>query len=230
MDAGVTTVIYYGDPLTPGALTEEATAQGWYPEWILGPSLLMDTTLFARLTSQDQWQNGFGISLIGARGSQETNGAFQIYDWVYGGEPPNNTVNVLEPPLRTIFNGIHMAGPELTPETFRDGLLRIPPAGGGPTQVHVSRGDHDIWPEFDWGGSDDLALIWWDPEATGEDEVGGEGEGMYRYANGGQRYLLGEMPESIEEAGLFDVEASVTVYEEVPEEDTTPDYDPPDVG
>ncbi|HEX6236012.1 MAG TPA: hypothetical protein VFZ68_02400, partial [Acidimicrobiales bacterium] len=47
-DAGVTTVLYYGDPLTPGSLTAEATAQDYHPEWILGPSLLMDTTIFAR--------------------------------------------------------------------------------------------------------------------------------------------------------------------------------------
>ena len=80
MEAGVTTVIYYGDPLTPAALTTEATAQGYFPEWILGPSTLMDTALFARRADGEQWRNGFGMSLIGARGAQETNGAFQIYE------------------------------------------------------------------------------------------------------------------------------------------------------
>ena len=52
----------------------------------------------------------------------------------------------------------------------------------------MSRGNRDVWPDFDWGGSDDMALIWFDPEATGEDETGNEGVGMYRYANGGERY------------------------------------------
>ena len=228
MEAGVTTVIYYGDPLSPGALTAEATAQGYFPEWILGPSTLADTTLFARRTDVDQWQNGFGMSLIAARGEQSTNGAFQIYEWAYGTEPPNTNVNVLEPYLRTIFNGVHLAGPELTPETFRDGLLRYPVSGGGPTEVQVSRGEHGVWPDFDWGGTDDMAIIWFDPEATGEDEVGNEGTGMYRYANGGERYTIGNLPTSLEEAGLFDVESSVTVFDEVPEEDRTPDYPPPD--
>ena len=82
----------------------------------------------------------------------------------------------------------------------------------------MSRGNRDVWPD-DWGGSDDMALIWFDPEATGEDETGNEGVGMYRYANGGERYTIGQLPTSIEEAGLFDVENSVTVYDEVPEED-----------
>jgi hypothetical protein len=227
MEAGVTTVIYYGDPLTPASLTEEATAQGYFPEWILGPSVLMDTTIFARQTDVDQWQNGFGMSLIGARGERSTNGGFLIYEWAYGTEPPNSNINVFDPYLRTIFNGVHLAGPELTPETFRDGLLRYPVSGGGPTEVQVSRGQHGVWPDFDWGGTDDVSIIWFDPEATGEDEVGNEGTGMYRYANGGERYTIGDLPTSLEDAGLFDVDASVTVYDEVPEEDRTPDYPPP---
>jgi hypothetical protein len=226
-EAGITTVIYTGDPLTPASLTEEATAQGYFPEWILASSYLMDTTLFGRRTDQQQWKNGFGVSAVPARGERSTNGAFQIWDWAYGGEPPNNTANILEPPLRTIFTGIHLAGPELTPETFRDGLYRYPISGGGPTEAQTSRGDHGVWPDHDWGGVDDMTLIWWDPTATGEDETGNEGTGMYRYANGGERYTIGNMPTSIEETGLFDIDSSVTVYDEVPEGDRAPDYPPP---
>ena len=46
------------------------------------------------------------------------------------------------------------------------------------SRVQVSRGDHGVWPDLDRGGSDDMALIWFDPEATGEDEVGNEGTGI----------------------------------------------------
>lgn len=229
-EAGVTTIIYYGDPLTPGALTKEATAQDYWPEWILGPNLLMDTTIFARLTDGEQWKNGFGVSATPARGPREDTDAFRIYRWAYGEEPPNNNARIIEPLIRTIFTGIHMAGPELTPETFRDAMWRTPPAGGGPTQPLVSRGDHGLWPELDWGGSDDGTLIWWDPTATGEDEVGQEGVGMYRYANGGERFTYFDRPDSPGEARLFDVEASVTVYDEIPEEDRVPDYPPPTVS
>ena len=227
-EAGVTTIIYYGDPLTPGALTQEATAQNYSPEWILGPNLLMDTAIFARLLDGDQWQHGFGIALTPARTDRAESDAWRIWDWAFGGEPPNNTVAVLEPPLRTIFNGIHLAGPDLNPETFRDAQFRYPITGGVPTAVQVSRGDHGVWPELDWGGSDDLGIIWWDPEAEGPDEVGNDGIGLYRYANGGQRYTIGNMPSSPEEAGLFDVDSSVTIYEELPEGDRAPDYDPPE--
>jgi hypothetical protein len=230
MDAGVTTIIYYGDPLTPSSLTKEATAQNYHPEWLLGPNALMDTTIFARLTDTSQWKNGFGTALVGARGERSTNGAFQIHRWAFGEDPPNTNANVLEPPLRTMFTGIMLAGPNLTPDTFRDGLFRYPTSGGGPTEPQTSRGDHGVWPDEDWGGSDDTALIWFDPTATGEDEVGNQGTGMYRYADMGKRYTIGNLPSSFDEAGLFDVGNSVTVYDQVPEEDTTPDYPPPDLG
>ncbi len=226
-DAGVTTVIYYGDPITPSALTTEATAQDYWPEWILGPSLLMDTTIFGRLTDGEQWKNGFGVSTNPTRGAVEATEAFNIYDWAYGELPPSNTARVIEPPVRTIFNGIHMAGPDLNPETFRDAMFRLPPAGGSPASPLVSRGDHGFWSGTDWGGNDDGTLIWWDPTATGEDEAGTEGVGMYRYANGGERFTYGNRPDDPDEVGLFDVERSVTVYDEVPEDDRVPDYPPP---
>ena len=225
-EAGVTTVIYYGDPISPSALTTEATAQDYWPEWILGPNLLMDTTVFGRLTDGEQWKNGFGVSTSPARGALEATESYEIYDWAYGEAPPHNAFRIFDPYIRTMFNGIHMAGPDLTPETFRDGMWRTPPAGGGPTAPLVSRGDHGIWPDADWGGSDDGTLIWWDPQATGEAETGVEGVGMYRYANGGERYTYDERPDP-ESVGLFDVESSVTIYDEIPEEDRLPEYPPP---
>lgn len=228
-DAGVTTVMYYGDPLTAPALTEEATAQDYHPEWLLGPNVLMDTTIFARTTDQGQWQNGFGLGLVPARGERSTSDPWRIYEWAYGEPPGNNTVGVLEPPVRTIFTAIHLAGPDLTPEAVRDGLFRYPVSGGGPTVPQTSRGHHDVWPDIDYGGVDDAGIIWFDPEASGQDETGNEGDGMYRYANGGERYALGTFPTSLEEAGLFDQESSVIVYDELPQEDQVPDYPPPDL-
>jgi len=225
-DAGVTSVIFYGDPLTPGAMTQEATAQEYFPEWFLGPSVLADTTFFGRTYDQDQWQNGFGISLPAGRGEPETQDARLLYEWFHGVEPPNNTYGVIWPDVNLLMVGIHMAGPELTPETFRDGLFRYPPSGGGPTNAQTSRGEHGFWPYTDYWGSDDVALIWWDPTAEGQTENGIEGVGMYRYANQAQRYKLGELPNRAR-GGLFDVENSVTVFDEVPAGDQPPDYPSP---
>jgi len=230
-EAGVTTVVYYGDPITPSTLTTEATAQDYHPEWIVGPTVLGDTIFFGRLNDAEQWSHGFGLGIQPANDVPAITDTFHIYDWAYGGDPPNNTVVVTEPPLRDLFTSIHMAGPELTPETLRDGMFRRPPAGGGPTNPEVSRGDHDAWIDddgVDWGYSDDFTLIWWDPDAIGIDELGAEGPGMYRYANNGQRYRLGEIPDSAEEAGLFDEASGPAIFEELPPEDAVPEYEPPE--
>jgi hypothetical protein len=231
-DAGVTTVIFTGDFLMPQFLTTEATAQEYFPEWILGPNLLADTAIFGRSYDQRQWGNGFAIGFAGTPAKREDSTAYTIYTWAFGGkEPPSNIYAVLEPGLRELFTGIHLAGPELTPETFRDGMLRNPATGGGPTRPLDSRGEQGVWPDFDYGGApDDITLMWWDPEAESVDEVGNPGVGSYRFANGGARYGPGELPDSLEAAGLFDVGSSVVEYDELPEEDRAPDYPPPDLS
>ena len=224
---GVTTVLYFGDPITPATLTQEATAQGYFPEWILGPNLLADTNFFARQFDQQQWENAFGVAIGPTAGATEVGTPFSVYEWAYGTEPPSNVFGVLEPPLRNAFTGVTLAGPELTPESFRDGLFRYPPSGGGPTTPLLSWGDHGIWSGTDYGGGDDASIIWWDPEAESIDEVGNTGVGSYRFANGGARYTLGNFPASAEEAGLFDVESSEVQIFDPPPEDQAPDYEPP---
>jgi hypothetical protein len=191
--------------------------------------VLADTALFGRTFDQTQWVNGFGIGLTPARGEEETGDWYRIHDWAYGRAPVNNTYNAIAPSLMTMFIGIHLAGENLTPETFREGLFRYPPSGGTPTAQQWSRGSHGVWPDLDLGGFDDATIIWWDPDAEGVDETGNQGVGLYRFARGGERYTLGEFPESIEEAGLFDEASSVTIYEELPPEDQTPDYPPPEL-
>jgi hypothetical protein len=191
--------------------------------------VLADTAVFGRQTDGDQWKHGFGLSFIGTRGQTSAQGAWHIYEWAYGHEPPNNTVGLIDARIRNLFTGIHLAGPDLTPETYRDGLFRLPPVGGGPTTPLATVGDHGIWPDLDLGGIDDIGLLWWDPTARGDDEAGNAGRGMYRYANGGERYTIGNLPTSADEAGLFDEDSSVTVYEDLPDEDVPPDYPPPDL-
>jgi hypothetical protein len=90
-----------------------------------------------------------------------------------------------------------------------------------------SRGEQGVWPHFDYGGA--ITLMWWDPEAESVDEVGNAGAGSYRFANGGDRYGPGELPDSLEAAGLFDMGSSVVEYDELPEEDRPPDYPPPEL-
>jgi hypothetical protein len=92
------------------------------------------------------------------------------------------------------------------------------------TQPYLSWGGPDIWPYVDYTGIDDATLVWWDPTATGPDEIRRDGSGMWRYADGGVRFLPGEWPT---ESRLFDPDSSVTIFESPPPDEAPPDYPSP---
>ncbi len=220
-DAHVTTVLLSVDPLIPATITAEATKQGYFPEWVIGPSVLADTTIFGRTFDQEQWAHAFGLSLPTARADNSLSDAFAVYEWYFGEEAPVNTVNVVLPGPAQLMLGVHLAGPNLSPESYKEGLFRYPSVAGGKTFTHVSWGD-ELWGRADYNSSDDGTMIWWDPEATGEDEAGNEGVGMLRYVDGGTRYLPGEWP--TEQISFFDEAGSVTIYDELPDTDAVPEY------
>jgi hypothetical protein len=226
--AGVTTVILNGDPIAPKSFTEEATKQNYFPEWIYGGSALVDTNAFGRTYDQEQWAHAFGISSLAARVAPEENGSFDLYRWFHGSEPPaDQTFQVLFPQPALFFSGLQSAGPNLTAETFRAGLFsggRLEQALTAPT---ISFGDRGVWEETDYHGIDDFTEIWWDPEATGEDEIGREGKGMVRFVAGGKRYLPGDWGTELE---VFQEEGSVTMYDRIPEEERPPEYPAPGGG
>jgi len=67
--------------------------------------------------------------------------------------------------------------------------------------------------------------LWWDATATGPDEFGGGGVGLYRYAEGGRRYLPGEQPTS--DTAAFTRAGSIAIYDEPPPSDRPPPYPRP---
>jgi hypothetical protein len=225
----VTTVIFLGDPVMPVYLTKAATAQGYFPEWIITGTVLTDTTVFGRLYDQRQWAHAFGVSSLPARVPQKLGEAWQLHQWFYGKPPAaEKTAAVIYEPIRIFMLGVHMAGPNLTPETFRDGLFAYPPTGGTPLHPQLSFGDHGYFGRPDYNAVDDMQIIWWDAEAEGPDEQGKEGKGMMRYTEGGRRYLPGTL--SPGDPGVFDRAGSVTVYDKVPPGDEAPSYPSPGPG
>jgi len=228
-EAGVTSVIFLGDPVMPIYLTKAATDQDYFPEWIITGTVLTDTTVFGRMYDQKQWASAFGVSGLPARIPHDQSEGWRLHKWYYGTEPAaKNTIAVINEPIRVFMLGVHLAGPHLTPETFRDGLFNYPPTGGSPTAPRLSFGDNGLFRDTDYQGVDDLGVIWWDADATGKDERGAEGVGMMRYADGGKRYLPGEMPSK--PANVFDEEGAVFGYDKVPSSEQPPDYPSPGPG
>jgi hypothetical protein len=226
-EAGVTTVLVDTDPLTLPAITEEATEQNWFPEWVLTAPLLADTNAFGRQMDPQQWEHAFGISYLPPAAVPQANPAYQLYEW-YHGEPPPAPQSLLltYPQIALFFTGLEFAGPNLTAETFRDGMFAYPPTPPARTQPSVDYGTA-VWDGQDHAGIDDLVELWWDPTAEGVDETGQRTEGMYRYVDGGRRYHADDWPEELH---VFEREGAVTRITEPPEEEVPPDYPPPTRG
>jgi hypothetical protein len=107
-----------------------------------------------------------------------------------------NGFAITEGEVQLLMTGIQLAGPKLTPTTFRDGMWHIPTQSAGSKGVGtiVTYGDHGYWQGTDWGGLDNAGILYWDPNAEGADETGTVGKGMYRLVDGGRRYLPGQWP------------------------------------
>ena len=226
-DAGVTTVLFAGDPVAPRELTREATAQDYFPEWVVTPSsTLVDTNVFARTYDQEQWAHAFGVSTTAAHVDPSTQGSAFLYQWYFGEEAPaNDTVALLSAQLNTFYNIVQGVGPNLTRQAFRDTIFAAEPTPSAVTQPSLSWGDKGIWPDTDWLGIDDATLVWWNPDAEGPDERGDVAAGMWEYVDGGARYVPDEWPEG--DPKVFDERGAVTIYEQPPEGESPPDYPSP---
>ena len=225
-EAGVTTIVFNGDPVAPREFTKEATAQEYFPEWIVAASTLVDVTAFARTYDQEQWQHAFGVTQLAARSNPLTAGYFANYVWFTGVEPPaDDTIGVFAVYPALFFAVLQYTGPSLSPETFRDALFANPGTIPAISQPFLTYGDKGYWGGVaDYQGVDDATVFWWDPNATGLDEIRKEGTGMYMYVDGGQRFLPGEWPT---EEKLFIADGAVAIYDQPPPGEERGDYPSP---
>ena len=211
---GATTIIFTGDPIFPSYLTTNMTQQGYFPEWVMSGTVLADTVVFARKFDQQQWAHAFGLQLTPARLPKPQQDSYTLHEWWFGTQPPTqNNFAIVKGSVELLMDGIHLAGPKLTPETFRDGIYHAPAPAEGPLGLGTitTYGHHGFWPGTDVAGLDNAGILYWDPDATGPDETGTEGKGMYRLRDGGRRYLPGKWP--TQPLDMFDPTGTVTVYE-----------------
>jgi hypothetical protein len=206
---GITTVVFLGDPLMPRLLTQQATKQDYWPEWVFTGTAFTDTSVVARLYDQRQMAHAFGTSGAAARTVPEVSEAWKLYKWWYGTEPTAPKTMVLwGPVVQMLFLGIHMAGPHLAAETFAGGMFNYPATGNtnladrtpvqlvldgylqGDTTPAISFGPDPNGGPVDFVAIDDFTATWWDPNAVGPDESGNVGKGLWQYVAFGLRFPL----------------------------------------
>ena len=223
--AGVTTVVFDGDPVAPREFTKEATAQGYFPEWVIGVSALVDLNAFARTYDQAQWKHAFGYTSLAARVTPEISGAYAQYRWFTGKEPPaKDTIGIFQPLPAVFYAALQGVGPNLTEQSWKAALFAGSQTRAAITQPSLSWGDKGIWPHPDYQGIDDATMVWWDPSATGPDEIRKQGQGMYQFVDGGKRYTPGTWPTADK---FFDPGGAVSMYAVPPAGEAPPTYPSP---
>ena len=196
-DHDVTSVICMCNFFSFGTLQRAAEAVQYRPEWITGTFGLndVDSSFFLGQGPKTQMVRTFGLTfnprtidpllnpynaaLQEGDPSQapQTNAAVEGRLEVYRG-------------LLVLASGIQMAGPNLTPETFRDGLRKA--QFPNPT-TPLMAGAIDIKSDG-YSFTADGAEWWWSTTATGPFSDSSTNPGTVCYLNGGQRHVLGQWP------------------------------------
>lgn len=207
-NAGVTTVIPIWDPLYPILITTEATNQLYFPEWFMVGTGLSDTTTAGRLYDDKQWRHAFGISPLWVTWATvaRSTGAREYHHGKPSAEDGDEgiLINIYRARMQTLFRGIHMAGPNLTHETWVRGMLSYPRTGGLPAapRVFLTR----QYPTE----IKDFVEVFFQWNAAGPDERGDRTEtGMVMKARGGKRYTIGSWPRANPYA--FDMSGAIAV-------------------
>lgn len=187
--ANVTTIVCVCDYLSPSVITNAASSQEYYPEWVMPGTGDMDqNVLAATFADTQQWKHAIGFSYAEMAQPLESMDFYRAYKSIDpAGTPDTNTGRFMFMPLLMWANGIQQAGPDLTPETFTRGLQKMPRRPPDPVWS-VAGG----FGPGDFTYADYIAFVWWDQAATPPDNPGASG--AWRYLNGGQRYKAGELP------------------------------------
>ena len=210
---GVTTIIPIWEPLYPILITKEAANQLYFPEWFMTGTGLSDTTTAGRLYDQNEWRHAFGISPLWVTWQTVAKSAgAREYHHGAPGRPAGDEgvlINIYRGRMQTLFRGIHMAGPNLTHETWVQGALAYPKTGGKPAAplVYFTRQNPTEFKDF--------VEVFWAANATGPDERGlSRTSGMVMKVDGGKRYQLGEWPRT--DPNVFNLDGAIAVSDNPP--------------
>lgn len=224
--AGVTTVILSTDPVFPRELTSEANAQDYSPEWLVAAPLV-DSVMYARTYVPSQWEHAFGVTTRAPQVSGKVGNYRHLYEWYMGKSPfADETIESLMPPYAFLMEAIQRTGPNLTPQNLA-GAIRAVSTKPGTSQPFYRWGDHQIWTDGDYSGVEDVAMFWWDPETTGNDERGRLGTGAVRFVESGRRFLPGEWTA---EERLFVADGAIAYFDSLPEGEQVTEYPSPATG
>ncbi len=179
---GITTVACGCDPIIPVFLTAKAQEQGYNPEWLVTGTAYTDLDIVGQLYDQNQWAHAFGVSYLGKQLPIRAGLGYAAYKSVRQDEPAFS-VEIIFAQMEMLAIGLQMAGPNLTPQTFEQGMFNYP-GGTGPY------GTWGFGPK-NYTPTQDFRVIWWNPNAVSTEN---NKKGSYVESYNGQRFKFGSTP------------------------------------
>jgi hypothetical protein len=191
---GVTSVLWFSDPIAPVYATATMSSQNFYPEHVLAGNDLLDYDALGQAYDQNQWRNAFGLSNLFQLTTTSKSDAGRV--WVAGGGTDADALSpyasIVWAYLSMVAVGIERAGPTLTPLTFERGLLTMPGYGAWEPR-HDTRVWFSLFGRDDYTAISDVREVVWDADAVSP--VNGR-QGAYVALEKGRRYQLGQLPAS----------------------------------
>ncbi|CAN5628040.1 hypothetical protein BH20ACT2_BH20ACT2_00280 [soil metagenome] len=155
---GVTTVICGCDPIFPVFLSGVAARENYFPEFIIAGTALTDADVVGQLWDQEFASHALGVSPLEAFVPPTSTIAYQAFKSVRPNEEPAFSVDLIYFQMYMFAIGLHMAGPNLNPQSFQAGMYDYPPQSGPVGLWDFGPGDHT--------SADDVREIYWDRNAT----------------------------------------------------------------
>jgi hypothetical protein len=229
---GVTTVINVGNVVYNAVLTRAAAQQAYTPEWIITGWSVSDVTLSGQLNDQSEWSHAFGVGEVPIEVSdaaqRERNA---LYQWYYGEMPKIDAINgIMYLFAKNIAAGLQRAGPNLTPETFRNAMFNSGVKGGRACGCITLPGSSyglnlAVYPGDKYFEAEDYTEKWYDANGTAVNEIGLNAPGRMWFVSSGRRYSPGDWPTT--EPDVFNPSSAQLSVDGLPPEDRTPEYPRP---
>jgi len=190
--AGVSTLFCLCGTFPFGALARAASTNDYHPEWIGSTFGNLDQVVIQELAAapKDQTRDLFGLTFTPRQINpllEPFNAALQEGDPTLGAQTKStdySNMTQVYRPLLLLASGLQMAGPHLTPESFRDGLRRAQFPNPS-TAIHA--GAVDV-PQDGYAFTRDAAEWWWDNSARGPySDDSAQAKGAICYLDGGAR-------------------------------------------
>jgi hypothetical protein len=179
---GYTTIVCGCDPIFPVYLSGQAAQQGYYPEFVEIGAALVDKDYVGQLYNQNFFAHALGISPNAPTLPYTQSIGYAAYKTQRTDEPAF-FVNEIYLQLDMFAIGLEMAGPNLNPQTFQQGMFNFSPKEGP--------GGLWGWNSSQYTVPNDLREVCWSP--TTVSPYNGK-MGAYISANNNQRWTIDGIP------------------------------------